>query len=312
MAVNLVPRAIDQLFAAAEDMADGAAANGGTIGLLQNTDARIRADLDAARSGYQAYLEARNTKASATAAQRVADSNGRAFIGAAKNVLTPMLGAPPSPDWALAGFTSSLAVPTKISERMSLLASLRDYFTSRPAHENAPLNITAERAGTLFTALSDARSAANASVTAVAQARATWTAARDTLEKRLRGLIDELEQLVAPDDPVWYAFGLNPPSADQTPAAPEGLLLSGFMLMVFADWDDVPNADRYRVFVQIDGVYSDFRAVESPSDSDATLGPFLSGQTVRVKVTAVRGNLESAASEIATVLIPDLEAPTAA
>ncbi|MCA9165006.1 MAG: hypothetical protein KDA62_18565 [Planctomycetales bacterium] len=312
MAVNPTPTAIDQLFALSEDMADGAAANGQTVGLLQNTEARIRADMDGARAAQQAYLESRNAKTLATAAQRVADSNGRAFIGTAKNVLTPSLGSEPSPEWSLAGFVSSLAIPKSIAERMSLLGTLRDYFTSRPQYENAPLNVTAAQAGALFTALSDARSASNASVAAVGQARVAWSAARATLERRVRGLIDELEQLISPDDPVWYAFGLNPPAADQTPSAPEGPSLIVHVLTIFADWDDVPNAERYRVLVQIDGIDADFRAVESPTDSDATLGPFLPGQTVRVKVTAVRGNLESAASEVATIVIPELEAPTAA
>jgi hypothetical protein len=50
MASNILPFLIISLFGLAENMADGAAAHGGAIGLLQNTEARIRADLTAAQA----------------------------------------------------------------------------------------------------------------------------------------------------------------------------------------------------------------------------------------------------------------------
>ena len=50
MAANPLPDDLDGLLSMAEDMADGAAAHGVAIGLLQNTEARIRADITALRT----------------------------------------------------------------------------------------------------------------------------------------------------------------------------------------------------------------------------------------------------------------------
>lgn len=305
MARNQIPTKIVALFALAEDMADGATANEVAIGLLQNTAARIRPDLLAARVAYEAYGEARQAKVEATSAQTAADANAKAFIGAAKNVLIPVLGNQWSTAWISVGFVSSLATPSILAERMELVALQRDYFTANPARENAPLNVTAAQAAAIYTALSDARSAAHAAVMTVAQARTVWEAARKSLERRMRGLIEELSQLINDDDPRWYAFGLTPPAVETTPDGPEGLTLTESPnAMIFADWADVPNADHYRVYVAIGAGNENFVAEPTTfSDSDATLGPYQEGQTIRVKVTAVSGGLEGPASSVAELVL---------
>ena len=56
MAANPLPPGIDNLFTLAEDMADGLIAHEATIGILQNTEARMRADLTAARTYTSAVL----------------------------------------------------------------------------------------------------------------------------------------------------------------------------------------------------------------------------------------------------------------
>lgn len=305
MARNVIPDRIDQLFALAENMADGAALHGGAVGLLQNTEARIRADFDPARADYQAFSLAKDAKIALTAAQAAADAQARAFIGAAKNALMPSLGNSWSSTWATAGFIHSLAIPSTLPERLSLVGSLRDYFTANPAKEIAALNVTAAQAATRFTALSDAHSAANNAVHTVGQAKAAWLAARKVLEKRMRGLIDELGQLVEDDDTVWYAFGLTPPAAETTPDAPENLTLTegpGHSLLV--DWDDTPRADHYRVYVELVGGSGGFVAEPTTfADSDALLGPYPPGQTIRVKVSAVSGGLEGPASDVAEITL---------
>jgi hypothetical protein len=70
------------------------------------------------------------------------------------------------------------------------------------------------------------------------------------------------------------------------------------------DWADVANADHYRVYVQVVGVDAGF--VDQPgvrTESDATLGPYQPGQTVRVKVSAVNGGLEGPASSVAEITL---------
>ncbi len=224
MAENPIPRDSDALMAMAEDMADGLNQYEVALVIGQNTEARVRAALDAFRVANLAYRDARDLKKTRTTAQRVADSNAKAFILAAVGVLKNFLGTTWSEAWELAGFINeSLGVPGTMAERQTLLQSLRDYFAGHAAHENGPLHVTNTQADTLFTALSAARSAVNSQLTAVGQANVVRTSARRALELRMRGLIDELGQLMEDDDPRWLAFGVNAPGADQTPEPPSNV-----------------------------------------------------------------------------------------
>ncbi len=304
MAANSLPKKYDLLVALAEDAADGAAVHETAIGLLQNTEARIRADLAALEAAQQTFQTARKTSLALTKAQRTADSNGKAFIAAAKGVLEPVLGGQWSIAWAPTGFVTSLEVPSTLPGRQTLLGALRDYFTANPAHENAPLNVTAAQAAALHTGLSDARSAIKTGLVARGQKKSARNAAQRALKKRLAGLIGELDQLLGGGDPIWLAFGLNVPEGETTPEAPSELVLTqGGPGEVLADWDDVPNADHYRVFKQEVGVDADFVHLASPTDSDLTIEGLTAGNTLRVKVSAVSGSLEGPTSDVAEITV---------
>lgn len=222
-------------------------------------------------------------------------------------MLATSLGSQWSQAWEATGFPNqSLAVPSRMEERQALLASLQAYFTANPAKENAPLLVTAARAGTLFTALSDARSAVNGGLVDVGQKKATRDAADRVLRRRMRGLIDELTQLIAADDPRWQAFGLVPPANPDTPDVPDGLVLTaGGPGIVLADWADAPRATGYRVFKQVIGTDPDFVPAVTVSDSDATLSGLPSGATVAIRVTATndQGD-ESQPSTFVQIVVP--------
>jgi hypothetical protein len=306
MAANDLPRALDALFTLAEDMADGLNTHEVTAGVKQNTQVAMRAAIAAANTAEANYAIAKAAKKTQTTAVTIADSNGKAFIGTARNVLEPFLGAEPSAAWEPAGFPAdSLAIPATQAERQALLGKLRDYFTANPARENAPLVITAAQANSLFTALSDARSAANQGNTNAVEKKTLRDAAVTALRKRMRGLIDELEQLLADEDARWYAFGLNPPGAPATPEVPDGLALAGGGPgTVDADWSDAARAEHYRVWKQVVGVDADFVAVGSPTDSDFTLTGLPSGATVKVQITAVNDAGESQPSTTQQMVVP--------
>src|SRR5437867_7850108 len=162
MATNALPLQLDQIETLAEDMADGLHDHEAAVNVKQNTEEATRADLNAAKTAgtnFDAKVSA--CKALNTAAT-VADSNGKAFIGAAKRVLVTYLGSRWTQAWTATGFpNNSLAIPTTTGERQALLSSLKDYFGANPAHENPPLDVTAARAETFFNALKDARNAVN-------------------------------------------------------------------------------------------------------------------------------------------------------
>src|SRR5438093_7617674 len=126
MASNEIPKPYDPLIQLMEDAADGAHTHGAAIGLKQNTEADIRADLVAlvgkpagpggvppAVPGLKALLNAAKTnKTNKTAALRTVASNGRALAMTAIGTLKPSLGTTWNSQWNAAGFTGgSLAVP---------------------------------------------------------------------------------------------------------------------------------------------------------------------------------------------------------
>lgn len=306
MAANPIPTSLNALTALAEDAADGANTHEAAVGLKQNKEADIRADLTDLLAKIAVHAAAVGVKPEQSAAVRTADSNGKAFIATSRDVLIPSLGGQWSQTWEPTGFPNqSLGVPRTQPERQSLLASLRDYFTANPMQENAPLSITAALAGTHFTALSDARSGFHQGVTLIGQTKATRDVAAIQLTKRLRGLIDELTQLLNGDDPRWYAFGFNPPSASATPDQVEGLVVTpGPNGTLFADWDDTPRAARYYVEIQIVGVDASFRRVATVIDSDATITGLTSGTTVRIRIIAVNDAGSGPPSDVLEVVIP--------
>lgn len=307
MAENPIPKDLELMFALGEDMADGLATHAATIGIFQNTEARVRTDLAAARTAYENFINARANKRTLVTAQTLADSNGKAFILSAVGVLKNFLGTSWSEAWEPAGFINeSLAMPSTLAARQTVLAALGSYFTGHATHENAPLGVTAVIAGTRFTALSDARSAVNNALADVGTKKVLRDAAVRTLYKRMRGLIDELGQLLEDDDPRWPAFGLVPPGASLIPDPPDSLILvAGPGLGTLqVDWADVPLATRYRVFKQVVGVDADFVHVVTVTESDAEISGLPPGATVRVRVTSANDAGESAPSATAEIVMP--------
>jgi hypothetical protein len=296
---------LDALFALGEDMADGLQAHEARVAVKQNTEAAIREARSAAVAAQAVYQAARSAKAGLTAAQQVADSNAKAFLSAARNVLANYLGSSWSPAWEATGFPNqSTGVPRIVAERQTLLESLQAYFTNHPEHENAPLSVTAAQAAALFAALSAARSAVNQGLVDLGQKKATRDAQETALRRRMRGLTEELNQLLDADDPRWYAFGLNPPAAPETPETPDGPVLTpGEPGVIHADWADTPRAQRYHVYKQVVEADAEFVLAATVTDSDATLTDLPSGATVRVRVTAVNEAGESQASGLAEVAV---------
>jgi hypothetical protein len=303
---NEIPQNNDQLFTLAEDSADGLHTHEAAIGVKQNKEADVRADLTAARAATTDYDNSRSTKTTLVAAQTVADSNGKAYLGAVRKVLALRLGEQWSNAWLPTGFPdNSTAVPGTSDKRQSLLFALGDYFTANPTLEVAALNVTAAQANTLANALSTARSAVNDGINLSGQKKNLRDAAVAKLRTRLRGLLAELGQLLENDDPRWNAFGFNMPAAPNTPDVPDApVLTAGAPGTVLADWPAASRASYYRVFRQIVGVDADYVYVDHVNDSDFTLTALPSGATVKVRVSSVNAAGESLPSDPAQIIVP--------
>lgn len=305
MAENLIPRKLSELFSFTDQIADGLALLGPGLGIVHNTEAAVRGDLLAAETAYEEYTQARAAKVGLTAAQGAADSNGKTFIVTARNVIATFLGGEWSQVWEPTGFPNqSLAVPSTIAERQTLLNSLKLYFTANAAQEVAALNVTAARAETLFNALSDARSAVNAGLTLIGQKMAVRETAERTLRKRLSDTIAELAMKLGPLDPRWHNFGLNMPGDVATPDVPDApVLTSAGPGRVFADWADAARASRYHVWKKITGIDADFVNVMTVTDSEALIQNLPPAATVQVRITAVNDAGDSQPSDASQIVV---------
>jgi hypothetical protein len=287
-------------------MANGCNTYQNPIGLMHTTENTLRAALLPAQTGEIAYQTSRAAKANAVSAQDVQDANAATFITKARDVLKTYLGNNWSERWEQTGFPNqSLAVPGTLAERMQLLRSLEIYFTAHAAQENAPLGVTAVAAKDLFASFSTARSTVNNCLTDVRQKRTARDTAVEALRRKMRDLINELNQLLEENDGRWQAFGLNIPGGTQVAEVPQGLVVSGAGTgHLLADWANAPRADRYRVYKQVVGVDSDFVLAATVTDSEANLNTFTPGARVRVKVTAINEGGESQSSAVVEQTVP--------
>ena len=306
MASNRLPAKLDLLLALAEDMCDGLHDHEVAVEVKQNTESVLRPALTAARAAETTYGDCKVLKKTANAAVNTADGAGKIFITNARKRLSKFFGEAASTEWEAAGWPpGTTAVPRTQTERFDLIASLRSHFTQYPAHESADMDATAALANTAHTAISDARSTLGMKITESGQAKAARDAAEANLRKRMNGLIDELEVLLAADDPMWHAFGLNRPADEETPEPPSFTTATpGAAGILLVDWDDPLRAEHYRVWQLIVGTDSEFAAVATVYDSDATLSDLPSGSTVKLRVTSVNAAGESQPGPEVEVVVP--------
>jgi hypothetical protein len=287
-------------------MCDGAHEHEVAIGIKQNTEAVVRPALDAARGAESTFGQCQVLRKAANAALTTADNAAKVFINRSKKRLSIFLGESYSTEWGAAGWpNNSVAMPSTQDERFSLVNSLKLYLTKNPTQESADMQVTAALALACHTTLSGARTALDQKVTESGQAKATRDAAEANLRKRMTGMITELETILGPDDPLWHAFGLNRPADEDTPEAPSfTTATAGGPGTVLVDWDDPLRAERYRVWILVVGVDTDFRPVETVYDSDATLTGLTSGSTVKIRVTSANAAGESQPGPVAEIVVP--------
>ena len=321
MANNEIPKTYDPLIELMEDAADGAATHGVAVGLKQNTEAAIRADLLAltgkpagpggvppAVPGLKALWNAAQThKSSMTAALRTVSSNGRALAMTCIDSLKPVLGRQWNSDWNAAGFIGgSLAVP---ANPMLKLQQLRAYYGINPTHEVANINgipCTAAACEAGAQAISTAQSDSNESNNDAGTAQGNYEAGIATGRSRMTGLRDELTQLIPNDDNRWYAYGFDKPTDPSTPEVPENLTATPGATgsgTLFLHCDTARRADGYRFRVK--NAAGAQIAEKLSNEPEAVITGLPPGANVTVTVTGRNtAGGESAASDPVAAVVP--------
>jgi len=306
MASNPTPDNPDVLRALADRMADGCAAHEATIGILQNTEAVLRAVI-AALSTAETQLGLKKTLlATANAGLKVADEAGTTCINNCKLRLRQLLGERWSTAWEPTGFPgASTGVPTTQDKRFTLLDALKNYFTAVPASENVGMGATAALCAAAWTALSDARTAVSAAEAAQTTALNTKQTAEAALRKRVRGLIQELGTLIAPDDPLWEAFGLNIPANPSAPLPVVSLVGAGAGAgRIELSWTYATRATRYRIEQFIVGVSTEWETKANAKDLAVILKGYTPAQVVKLRIIAANDGGEAPPSPEVEVTVP--------
>ena len=309
MASNPTPDPIDELIASGEDLHDGAVQHGASAGLVKNSAALIRTDLDGLIDTKAAFNQADSAKVPAYAAQRTADSNGKGFIARSINVLKNYLGNSWSDAWIATGLPdNTVGIPTTLDGRFTALTGLKGYFTAVPAHENAPLNVTAAIATTLHGALSTARNGVANALSNVKGKAMAYKDATDAFRERFRSTITELEDEknggLAPDDPKWYDFGLNRPDDPATPGQPGNVVATGAgATNVLVIIDGARRANSFNYYKQVMGVDPEPVKVDNVKETQFTIIGLPSGANVQITVTGVNDAGEGPASAPVSVVV---------
>jgi hypothetical protein len=324
MSSNATPKNLAVLRALTHDLADGLHDLEDAIGMKQNKEENVRAallplegdpdaDVNVNPAAFKGSIMVYDERKAATALARKAvgdlsDGAVHDFLLAASAVLGGILGRKWNSAWLPTGFpNNSTAVPTTQEARFSLLLSLKNYFTANPTHQlNQPPHeeVTAARAAALHAQMSNARQAVNDREGDQAAAKNVRDGHQRALFKRVSGTIEEVGQVLAPDDPRWENLGLNIPANPTPPEAVEAVTLSsGGSGKVLAEWARSRRSERFRVMVQIVGTDPDFREEVVVHDLNATLKSLPVGATLRVQITAANEAGDAAPSPAAEIVV---------
>lgn len=304
MAANPTPTSNPVLLARCRDMARGCAALGEEIGIKQWTAEKMEGIIAAAEAADMGTGEAHVSMGDRRRTLRAAEKAGRKQITACRLRLTVLFGPGWSADWAAAGFPPRRTmVPERHGQRMTLLSLLAGYFQAHPEHESEDMGATAAACHAAHEALSDARSAVNGMKTGRSTSVKGKRTAYKNLRKAMRGLIQELGQLLAADDTRWKQFGLRLPARTTAPGRVRRVKLtvlgSGF---VQAQWPAAPRATRYRVQIRLGGAgaFSDAATVHGTEKLLTGLPP---GQLLEVRIAAANDADEAEPCPVATVTV---------
>jgi hypothetical protein len=309
---NPTPKNLKVLLSLAQDIADGLHAIEDTIGMKQNKEADVRADIkalegdpaapDGSNAKKGSILVYQQTQTATTNAEGalsdLAGGDVQEFLQASSDVLSGILGRKWSNGWIPTGFPDhSTAVPRSQDKKFALLNNLKNYFTANPTHElNQPPHqiVTAARANTLHEGMSDLRTAINTAAATQEIAKNQRDADADALFARVSGTIAEVDQVLPDDSPQWETLGLNIPAHPNPPEAVGDLTLTGAgPKRLSAEWPPARRATYFRVFILVVGTDTEFRHYDNTDGVEILLKDLPSGATVKVKVKAANAGGEA-------------------
>ncbi len=299
MVRNSIRRAATEIIGQAVKMLSGLTQLGAALKITQITPAEFQAELSAFVTADGEYNAARSAKQSASDSFKPADSALSVWLQTTRNVLAARFGNRWSTLWAQAGFiNNTTSIPSRVEDRLGLALSLANFFTLNPSYEVASLGVTATHATTLRSAALGAQQAVMAADVTLKSKGDAYDVIYSALTDTMRSLVSILRATLDDSDPRWLAFGLVMPSTNQTPGQPVNVTAHlDEMGAIVVQCDAVPLATRYRWRMLRVGVETEYQLAARSVDPLGSIPGVLDGQTVRLIVQAVNGNLQGVASD---------------
>jgi len=274
----------------------------GPAAMPHNTETLITADVHAAETARQNCETGRGVLRGLRAAMETARMTVRLLAMAARDSLKPIFGTQYSQAFDVTGLVGSIEIPVGVDDLIVLMNTMALFFTANPTLEVAVRNITAVHLQAMGDALAAAQAAVITEEATVGQLVMTRDAAFAALVKRMRGVIDECNQVLDPLDPRWKAFGLNMPGAEETPDKVDGLQATLVGPTTAAlKWNAPARAGYFHVFQRIHGVDTELVSVATVDDPDCTLESLPASTTIDFAISALNNGGEGQMSEIVTV-----------
>ncbi|MDB6029452.1 MAG: hypothetical protein JWM68_5675 [Verrucomicrobiales bacterium] len=232
----------------------------------------------------------------------VARLEARVFMFLTREILRPTFGFGYSELWNAIGLFVSLEIPQRVDDLILVLEAVVAYLTANPA-AGAAHNLTAASAQAVLDTLSDARKAVSDQEDAMANLLVVREDKFTALRKGLRGLLNELSDILGPLDPRWKAFGFNMPGAEETPDAVTGVIavLIG-PTAAAVKWPAVARGGYYHVYQRVQGVDAEHVLIGSPADLDFTIENLPANKSIDIVVAAVNNGGEGPHSEAVTII----------
>ncbi len=308
MAQNPIPTAINDLFRLSKKCATGAGTLGAGIPLMINTSSLIRSDRGDLLLFEGLYQQTLSLLPALYAGVRSARADAIDFARKSRGWLENTYGHRWNQSWRQVGFIhDSLEIPTEDDAELSALLERMQYFFMKNATQENPdpkVNVTAVRAGQFSEALATAGTNLDAKKRECAEHKKSRDGAKQALRKRLGGLVAELKQRIAGNDPRWMEFGLNLPSAPNSSAVPSDVAVNvntpGEFFITCAA---AKYATHFRFFTQRLGLDLEPVHVGNSNEPMFHLSGLTPGQPYEVLVTAANSGAESRLSKAVAAVV---------
>lgn len=301
MTIRRVPNQMSGLLSQSTTMASAVAEHGTALDLKHTTALAITTARNAVVNANTSLTAAQDLLRQRYAALAALCKEMRRLGMLAREALKPTFGYAYSTAWNGVGFLDSMAIPSKVTKLETMAETMKIFFADNPTLELTP-RVTSVRAGELYNAISNARTAVESQKTVVKELLKDRDEKVAVLYDLLLVLVGELDITMDPLDARWLSFGLAIPGIPKTPEVPTGLaaMLIG-VNGASVKWNRSTRAKYYRVWKKVIGVDDDFIPVGTPADLDFTLEGLPGNATIEIAVSAANGGGESDRSVVAVV-----------